>query len=430
MPRKARDERLDTRTARLRLKPRREPYWRNIQEGRAIGYRRLAGGKGGTWIARHYDPKADPPRRYEALGTADDLLGTDGAGTLTFSQAQDQAREWFASLTGAPSKPAEPITVRAAWEHYRKDYDARGGKAPAEMERALNAHVLPKLGDRRVIDLTTAELKSWHHAIAAAPIRLRTSKKAKAPNVRVIAKDDKDGHRARRSTANNILTRLKAILNLVHRDKLVPSDEAWRVVKPFQKVSAARVRYLTDDEATRLANACPDDLRALVTAALLTGCRYQEMARLRCEDVDLQNGTIMVRGKGEPRHPILTAEAQQFFAQRIAGHHRSDLVLPRRDGAAWGKSAQFRPLREACKAAKIEPAIGFHILRHTHASRLAMKGVPMQIIAHQLGHADIRITAKHYAHLAPSHVADTIRAAFGSLGLVPDSNVTALRHDQ
>ena len=56
MPRKARDERLDTRTARLKLTPRREPYWRNIQEGRAIGYRRLTGGKAGTWVARHYDP--------------------------------------------------------------------------------------------------------------------------------------------------------------------------------------------------------------------------------------------------------------------------------------------------------------------------------------------------------------------------------------
>jgi hypothetical protein len=48
MPRKARDERLDNRTARLKLTPRREPYWRAIQQGRLIGYRRLSGGKGGT----------------------------------------------------------------------------------------------------------------------------------------------------------------------------------------------------------------------------------------------------------------------------------------------------------------------------------------------------------------------------------------------
>jgi site-specific recombinase XerD len=56
-----------------------------------------------------------------------------------------------------------------------------------------------------------------------------------------------------------------------------------------------------------------------------------------------------------------------------------------------------------------------------------MRGVPMQVIAAQLGHADIRITAKHYAHLAPNHVADTIRAAFGAMGVVPASNVVELQ---
>ncbi|MBW4037249.1 MAG: site-specific integrase, partial [Proteobacteria bacterium] len=74
MPRKARDERLDTRAARLRLPVRREPYFRTIQEGRAIGYRRLAGGKAGTWIARHFDRDRDPTRFYKSLGSADDML--------------------------------------------------------------------------------------------------------------------------------------------------------------------------------------------------------------------------------------------------------------------------------------------------------------------------------------------------------------------
>jgi integrase len=74
---------------------------------------------------------------------------------------------------------------------------------------------------------------------------------------------------------------------------------------------------------------------------------------------------------------------------------------------------------EACAAAAIAPAASFHILRHTYASRLAMRGVPIAVIAAQLGHADLRITTRHYAHLAPSYVADTIRAAFGSLGIAP-----------
>ena len=60
-------------------------------------------------------------------------------------------------------------------------------------------------------------------------------------------------------------------------------------------------------------------------------------------------------------------------------------------------------MRHACERADIEPAITFHILRHTYASRLAMRGVPLNVIAKQLGHSDTRMTEKHYAHLAPSY---------------------------
>jgi integrase len=66
------------------------------------------------------------------------------------------------------------------------------------------------------------------------------------------------------------------------------------------------------------------------------------------------------------------------------------------------------------------------VLRHTHGATLAMRGVPMGVIAEQLGHADTRMTEKHYAHLAPSYVADTIRAHFPTLGIAGDTRVTPL----
>jgi integrase len=72
----------------------------------------------------------------------------------------------------------------------------------------------------------------------------------------------------------------------------------------------------------------------------------------------------------------------------------------------WGKSHQLRPMMETCERAKIKPAISFHVLCHTHSSTLTMRGVPMGVIAEQLDHADTRMTEKHYAHLAPSYIAD------------------------
>jgi hypothetical protein len=50
----------------------------------------------------------------------------------------------------------------------------------------------------------------------------------------------------------------------------------------------------------------------------------------------------------------------------------------------------------------------------------------MAVIAEQLGHKDVKLTGKHYAHLSPGYVADTIRAAFGYLGLVPPTNILPL----
>ena len=49
----------------------------------------------------------------------------------------------------------------------------------------------------------------------------------------------------------------------------------------------------------------------------------------------------------------------------------------------------------------------------------------MGVIAAQLGHADTRMTERHYAHLAPNYVADTVRAALPTLGIVEESNVVS-----
>jgi len=95
----------------------------------------------------------------------------------------------------------------------------------------------------------------------------------------------------------------------------------------------------------------------------------------------------------------------------------------------WGRSHQQRRLAAACAVAKITPAVSFHVLRHTYGSLLAMRGVPLAVISEALGHADTRITSRHYAHLLPSYVADTIRANLPrfEIGGSQRANITPLR---
>jgi integrase len=417
MPRKARDERLNTRTARLALSPRREPYWRNIQDGRAIGYRRLAGGKAGTWIARHYNPIEG--RRYSALGTADDLIDADGADTLTFGQAQTKALAWFAQIERNAGRAVPGVTVVDAMAAYVADYTARGGRALADLQRTIEAHILPTFGSLNLTDLTFSRLKTWLHGLADAPVRLRTGESAKVRNVLRVDQQDNDRRRARRATANRVWTVFRAALGLAFREGRVASDDAWRRVKPFPNVGAARVRYLTDQEAVRLVNACAPDFRELVTAALLTGARFGELTVLQVRDLDLEAAVLHIRTPkaGKPRSVPLSDDGTHFFGRLADGKAHDALMLPRMNGARWGRSHQFRPLREACVAAQIVPAISFHILRHTLASRLARQGVPMAIIAEALGNTEA-VCSRHYAHLSKDFVSDTIRRYAGGMGIV------------
>src|ERR1700730_19124638 len=89
MARTVRDANLETRTARLRLSIRSEPYWRGLEKGFAVGYRRRAGG--GTWLAR----RRDETRGYveHRIGSTDDLQDADGVAIRDYRQAQRAARE-------------------------------------------------------------------------------------------------------------------------------------------------------------------------------------------------------------------------------------------------------------------------------------------------------------------------------------------------
>ena len=143
-------------------------------------------------------------------------------------------------------------------------------------------------------------------------------------------------------------------------------------------------------------------------------------------DFHRDSGTLLVRTSkaGKVRHIELTAEGLDFFGGISAGRPGVELLF-HRDGAAWGKSHQQRPLAEACRAATINPAASFHTLRHTYASLMVMDAVPLMVVARNLGHADTRMVERHYGHLATSYVREAIRLA-KPLGIGDGANVVSI----
>jgi integrase len=420
MARRVKDASLDSKDARRKLRPRGKPYYRMIERGLHVGYRRLRSGAG-TWVARHY--VGEQSYVVEKLGTADDIGDADGVAILDFWQAQAKARTHMVrrAHAGAPG----PLTVKDVIEAYLEFLEANRKTAKDARYRA-EALILPKLGDVEVEALTTDMLRKWHAAMAKMPPRVRT-KPGRAQQYGAFNGDD-EAVRRRRKSANRVLTVLKAALNRAWRDGKVPSDAAWRRVEPFAAVDAARVRYLTIPEAKRLLNACDRIFRTLVQAALETGARYGELAALQVHDFNPDTGTVAIPQSktGKARHVVLTDEGAAFFRQVCAGRAGSELMFHKPDGGAWLKSFQQEPMAEACANAGISPPITFHGLRHTWASLAVMAGVPLLVVAKNLGHRDSRMVEAHYGHLAPSYIADAIRAGAPRFGFKPDRRLADL----
>jgi integrase len=427
MPRPVKDSKLDSRTARAKLTARGKPYYRAIDHELHLGYRKSR--SYGRWVARIY--VGNQQYRVETIGTADDHGEADGVAVLDWRQAQARAREHQAAIARelagveepeAPTTVADVVTGYLVWtKTHRRSTTAR------EWAYMANAHILPALGKTEVGKLTTARLRKWHEGLAEQPARLRTKPGAKQRHR--DASDDPDAIRARRATANRNLTVLKAALNHAWQGgRITGSDEAWRKVKPFRGADAARVRYLQIDECARLLNVCEPDFRLIVRGALASGARYGELCRADVRDFNPDSASLLIRESkgGKPRHIPLDDEAAAFLTSIAAGRKPFEPLFTRADGGRWGKSHQRRPLLEACKVARIEPAIGFHILRHTWASLRIMAGLPLMVAAQVLGHSDTRMVEKHYGHLAQSYIREAVRTTALHLGPI-EGYVATLR---
>lgn len=423
MARTVRDANLEKREARRRLTARGKPYYRVMEEGVHIGYRRLKTGAG-NWVVRHY--VGDQKYEVETIGPADDLSDADGVKILSFSEAQAKAREMMVERARKAAGKSGPLTVKAAVDAYIEFLEAK--RKSAKFSRyAADAFILPELGDIEVKDLTKDKIETWHHGLAKAGARIRVKK---GDEQRFKEVDDPEEHqRRRRSTANRILTVLKAALNKAWREEKVPSDAAWRAVEPFKGVDAARVRYLELAEVTRLLNASDQDFRRLARGAVETGARYGELTRLKVVDFSHNSGTVSIRKSksSKARHIHLTEDGVAFFRSITAGRAGTAFLFVKENGEPWKKDHQKDPMREACGRAKIDPPMGFHGLRHTWASHAVMNSVPLMVVAKNLGHSDTRMVEKHYGHLAPNYVADAIRAGAPRFGAVVDENVAAIQ---
>lgn len=273
----------------------------------------------------------------------------------------------------------EVPTLEAFAGEFMRSYVAANNKPSEEQTKrsSLRNHLVPALGHLRLDQIGARQIEEF-----------------KAKSLERVSK----------KTVNNLLT--------VLRRMLVVAVE-WGVIVQIPRIKWLKCPqpefdFLTFEEADRLVAAAEDEWRTMIVVALRTGLRQGELLALRWDDVDLAAGRLIVRRNlvrgnlGTPKSgrnrevPLSDGTIRALKAHR---HLRSELVFCQPSGEILNKEKCKHPIWRACKRAGLR-RLGWHVCRHSFASHLAMRGVPLKVVQELLGHSTIQMTMR-YAHLAP-----------------------------
>lgn len=208
------------------------------------------------------------------------------------------------------------------------------------------------------------------------------------------------------ATVNRYLASLRAILNRAYSE--------WDAIKTMPKfhllpLQNHRCRFLSRNEEQLILEASKPHLRSLVIVLIDTGARLSEALDLIWDNVNLDSPnqasiTLLKTKNGLPRRIPLTSRATNLLL--AIKKARKDLNLPVFLYHAPGtpEAVPFRnphgAWNTALRKSGVETNIRIHDLRHTFASRLVSKGVPIFDVSKLLGHKSISMTMR-YAHLTP-----------------------------
>lgn len=318
-------------------------------------------------------------------------------GELTLQEARDEALEQLRIIRNGGDPAAErksyhqAPTVADLAERFMDEH-ARLKKKPKSIrgdERNWRLHVLPRLGRRKVVDITRADVSALHAELSEKPY-----------------------------LANRVLALLSKAFNLAEVWGWRPDgSNPCRHIERYRE--RRRERYLTREELTRLSSVLSQaeyegsesqETLLAIRLLILTGCRVGEILGLRWDEVDFDRSVLRLSDSktGQKTVPLNSAALQL-----LAGTERPDDNPYVIRGAKPGQplTTLCRPWFRIRERAGLED-VRLHDLRHSFASVGAELGLSLPIIGKLLGHRH-SATTERYAHLAD----DPLRQATEAVGV-------------
>lgn len=376
---------ITTRAGRDKLPERMEPYWYPIRKGAAVGYRVKATG---TWIARYRDRNGK--QKYKALGSHAD-----------FSAAKTEAEKWLASIAESVHRAPARGTVRdalCAYVRHKRSIGRRASAWDAGQRFRLTVGRTSELGRMRLEDVMRDDIEAWRNG-------LRKGRQPRSVNRQVRA--------------------VVAALNYAVAHGYAGRREAWKLEHLADDGATNTAIFLTDEQRTRLVDAAPKTLAALLTGFTHTGARPSELAKATVADFDANGATVTLRhnkgrgGKLRTRAVTLSDDGAEFFRAQASGKLPRAPLISNDEGLHWTDQQWCAGIETAITAANetaknptqgIPAGASAYSFRHTRISELLqIYGVDPLTTAQQTG-TSVAMIEKHYFKFISGSMRDKLNA--------------------
>lgn len=354
--------------------------------------------------------------RYRKQVTLPDGTKTRIAGTPainTKKAAEEAERAHVERLLNPPKVERDRKLMSDVFDLFLDEYVATANNKPSEVaakRSAIDGHLRPELGKLQAHEVTAARIDE---------LAAKLHKKEKLRGEGTLGP----------KTVKNILQTLRKTLRWAKKRGWV--DDMPEIEMP--RVDEEEIRFLIDSELDALLTTVSSEplWHAAVLLAVDAGLRQGELRELHWTDINSVTGKIRVsrsrwrnesgtpksrKPRSVPMTPRLIAALDAIKSTKLRGPY----VLSRaKDGGAFGAEYMTEVMDRLTRNAKLTDC-GWHTLRHTFCTRLAMRNVPPRVIQEWAGHASIATTMR-YMHFVPAH-ADSM------IALLDDSAVARTRH--
>lgn len=280
----------------------------------------------------------------------------------------------------------------------KKDAETKESELTKSLERTEYSNDPPLVSIMALYmthsDSLRSEDTAKHHAARISPyLDGKKASDAKSAAIKIIAGLKSDGYKP--ATINRSLGTLKKALTLAWEQEIIPINYGEKIKR--LKENNEREVFLDMEQIKKLADAASMNVRAAIWIAVYTGMRRGEI--LKMNDAEIGDDTLTILSGNTKTLKRRTIPIVKPLVPWLN-------YLPMKIGAEGIKSG----FQRARKAASMEH-VNFHDLRHSTASLLIKKGVPLEVIRKILGHSTTKMTER-YAHIEVEQQAKALKKAF------------------